>query len=219
MFFPSEIVLDITQYCDTVTKARCTFVCKQWRQCVTWSKPEYERQLEQAVWLNYIDIVQNLLKEPNVDPTARNQAIIMASAHGHVDLVRLLLKDPRVDPAALRNLAISRASSSARVEVVRVLLDDPRVNPADAGNRAIQWACGSDFPPVLWFRWPDRNRRLNPRYAAIVEMLLGDPRVDPTAANNEAIHVANACGRLAIVELLLKDPRMDPAVAKELLEH
>src|SRR5690606_36616559 len=51
-----------------------------------------------------LEVVQELLKDIRVDPSAEdNFAIRGASSYGHLEVVRELLKDKRVDPSALNN--------------------------------------------------------------------------------------------------------------------
>ena len=49
--------------------------------------------------------------------------------NGHLDVVELLLNDPRVDPSAQNNKALRRAKKNNYQEVVELLLKDPRVLP------------------------------------------------------------------------------------------
>ena len=73
--------------------------------------PSAIRQLWQFRWSNvkngYLEIVQELLKDNRVDPSANNNdAIQWASGNGHLEVVEELLKDNRVDPSANDNYAI-----------------------------------------------------------------------------------------------------------------
>src|SRR3972149_10202393 len=53
------------------------------------------------------EIVELLLVDPLVDPSAKNNhAIRFASGNGHDKVVELLLADSRVDPSAVNNFAI-----------------------------------------------------------------------------------------------------------------
>ena len=76
-----------------------------------------------------IDKVKELLKDPRVDPSCRNNwAIRLSSEFGHLDVVRELLKDSRVDPSDRNNYAIRFSSEWGHMGVVRELLKDPRIN-------------------------------------------------------------------------------------------
>lgn len=79
-----------------------------------------------AVMLNEPEIINLLLDyvKPNFDD---NQAIITASFNGYTDIVDLLLKDETVDPTARNNLAITYASINNRIPIVKRLLNDKRV--------------------------------------------------------------------------------------------
>lgn len=104
-------------------------------------------------------IVELLLKNPRVDPSANdNLAIHVASQNGHSEVVELLLQDPRVDPAARDNFAIRVASQYGHYEVVKLLLQDPRVDPTANDNNAVDMAI--------------RNC-----YRETAKLLLTDPRV------------------------------------------
>src|SRR5690606_22259310 len=86
------------------------------------------RTLSYVAWNGLLKVVQELLKDKKVDPSAvHNQAIREASSSGHLEVVRELLKDKRVDPSALNNNAIQEASLKGHLEVVRELLKDKRV--------------------------------------------------------------------------------------------
>jgi hypothetical protein len=78
---------------------------------------------------NEIELVTDLLQDPQVDPSAIcNFAIKMASSSGHLEVVTLLLQDPRVDPSAQYNFAIKIASEHGHPAVFTLLLQDPRVD-------------------------------------------------------------------------------------------
>ena len=75
-----------------------------------------------AIEGNCWNLVEELLRNPNVDPSVNyNYAICKASREGHVEVVRLIMKDPRVDPSAFGNYAIRYASWRGHVEVVQLL--------------------------------------------------------------------------------------------------
>jgi hypothetical protein len=56
-----------------------------------------------------------------------DSAIRIASFNGHLAVVERLLADPRVDPSAKDNAAIRWASKKGHLAVVERLLADPRV--------------------------------------------------------------------------------------------
>jgi hypothetical protein len=49
-------------------------------------------------------------------------------------IVELLLLDPRVDPSANNNYAIQKAVSNGNAEIVEMLLTNERVDPSANGN-------------------------------------------------------------------------------------
>jgi hypothetical protein len=62
--------------------------------------------------MGHLFIVERLLADPRVDPSADNNcAIRWASSKGHLAIVERLLADPRVDPVAGNNAAIGGASA------------------------------------------------------------------------------------------------------------
>src|SRR5690606_6818132 len=66
----------------------------------------------------HLEIVQELLKDNRVNPSAQgNEAIRVASKNGHLEIVRELLKDNRVDPSTLNNWTIREASRNGHLEV------------------------------------------------------------------------------------------------------
>jgi hypothetical protein len=178
-------------------------------------------------------IVELLLLEPRVDPSALdNAAIRLSSKFGHDSVVKLLLADPRVDPTADNNNAIvsnykkpafREASYGGHENVVKLLLADPRVDPAVHNNAAIRDASENGHESVVKLLLADprvdpaannnatiRNASQN-GHESVVKLLLADPRVDPAAGNNDAIGGASFNGHVGVVKLLLADPRVDPA--------
>jgi hypothetical protein len=146
-----------------------------------------------AVFTGNVELVDLLLQDPRVDPSADNNwAIRFASNNGHLSIVDRLLQDPRVDPSANDNAAIQFASYNGHLIVVDRLLQDPRVDPSANDNGAILFAS-------------DKG------HLVIVDRLLQDPRVDPSADYNCAIKLASKKGHLAVVNRLLQDSRVDPS--------
>lgn len=73
-------------------------------------------------------------------PRARQRALQAAAAGGHLAVVERLLSDPTVDPSALNNAAIQDAADSGHTAIVACLMADPRVDASDCGNAALQRA-------------------------------------------------------------------------------
>jgi ankyrin repeat protein len=141
--------------------------------------------------------VERLLKDPRVDPSARdNESIKHASVcmygRHRLEVVKLLLKDPRVDPSADDNWSIRIVCMYGGLEVFSLLLKDPRVDPSADDNTPIRWASSNG-------------------HLEIVRILLKDSRVDPSARDNYAIKGASVNGHDEVISLLLKDPRVDPS--------
>ena len=64
-----------------------------------------------GVYNGHLQVVETLLKDLRVDPSADNQyAIRFAAYNGHLQVVETLLKDSRVDPSANNQYAIRWAS-------------------------------------------------------------------------------------------------------------
>jgi len=173
---------------------------------------------------NKVEIIEVLLSDPRVDPSASNNyAIREASKYGHVEIVKLLLSDPRVDPSAEDNYAIDFASLFGRIKVVELLLSDPRVDPSANNNYAIRLASSFGHLEVVELLLSDSrvDPSANDNYAIreasrlgrieVVQLLLSDPRVDPSSNNNYAIRWASKNGYLEVVQLLLSEPRVDPS--------
>ena len=137
-------------------------------------------------------IVDRLLRDDRVDPTANhNAAIGLAAERGHLAVVESLLQDTRVDPTAVDNYALRHAVTFGQVAVVDRLLRDARVDPTALENVAI---C----------------RAAQYGHVVVIDRLLQDARVDPAVRDNTPICVAAANGHAAVVERLLQDARVDP---------
>ena len=72
-----------------------------------------------------------------------------ASENGHADVVDRLLEDPRVDPSARANYALRYASKNGHLDVVDRLLEDPRVDRSADNYAAIKWARKNNHPNVV----------------------------------------------------------------------
>ena len=125
-----------------------------------------------AAEFGHLHILERLLKDPRVDPSANdNFTIRKASINGHLPILERLLQDPRVDPSAADNLPLRGGCMRGHLHIVERLLQDSRVDPSANDNLAIHLA--------------SENGHL-----AVVERLLQDPRVDPSANNNMVICIA-----------------------------
>jgi Ankyrin repeats (3 copies) len=81
-----------------------------------------------------ISVLELLLKDPRVDPTAKNHmALFKACENGHTDVVKLLVADRRINPSIQENVAARAAKWKRYSEIVNIFLADPRL---DAEGRA-----------------------------------------------------------------------------------
>jgi hypothetical protein len=175
-------------------------------------------------------IVDRLLQDDRVDPTAdNNKAFQVAASKGYLAIVCRLLEDKRVDPAADNNYAIRVSSSNGHLAIVRRLLEDKRVDPAADNNYAIRMAAlhcspdesdddddktsdndnDDDYPDVKVEVDDDANDSdCEKNHVAVVERLLQDERVDPCALHKFFIGFATTsqCSFSALTDAML--PRL-----------
>jgi hypothetical protein len=140
-----------------------------------------------------IDVMKVLLKDPRVNPSARNNtAIITASRWELLDMMELLMSDPRVNPAARANKALRgsmKANYQRSYEVAKMLQRDSRVDPSVEDNAMVRWAADrGDFE--------------------MVRMLLKDARVNPSAQDQFALRKAIYKDQSEVVKVLLVDARV-----------
>ena len=174
-----------------------------------------------ASYNGHLEVVNRLLEDPRVDPSAHcNEAIRAASKRGHLGVVSRLLEDPRVDPLAQNYEAIQIASYGGHLGVVSRLLEDRRVNPIVSCSRGIvDAACNGHHGVVKRLLEGIKQRAsLEVRTAVIVASrnghleavnhLLEHPWAIPPAEGNEAIRWASEHGHLSVVNRLLEDGRV-----------
>jgi len=145
------------------------------------------------------DIVEFLLKEPDIDPSYHdNLPIRKACRLGHQKIVELLLADPsRVDPSAKDNEAVQCVGVGGQhIGIMKILLNDKRVDPSANKNKAV---IGASLKGNV----------------EMVALLLLDPRVDPSAEDSIAVQYAAEENNIGVVEILLKDPRVNPGADSE----
>jgi hypothetical protein len=162
-----------------------------------------------------VEMVQTLLKHPNVDPSCLEcQAVTSASEFHHDQVLKLLLSHESVrswypflfqkacilglssivrfivkdvDPLANHQAAFANAVDKGYSEIVQILLEDGRIDPSENGNAALELACGRG-------------------HALIVELLLQDPRVSIHTTNN-AIKFAVMTNQTPVIRVML--PKLD----------
>ncbi len=77
----------------------------------------------------YVDIFKLLLSNNKIEP---GHCIRYAAYGGFLEIVNCLLQDPRVDPSADNNIAIRYATERNHIEIVKLLLEDSRVGVEEA---------------------------------------------------------------------------------------
>ncbi|GBG34276.1 Ankyrin-2 [Hondaea fermentalgiana] len=152
--------------------------------------------LASASWSGLTEVVEELLRDADVDPSAEGQsAIRAASANGHAATVAVLLQANGVDPSVLQNEALRFASRGGHLDVVKLLLAHPRVDPTAEDSEALTAAAAGGR-------------------SEIVQILLQDGRADPTATNNLGIRMALENGHEDVALTLMRDARVNVAHAE-----
>ena len=154
-------------------------------------------KLIQAAGRNDIDAVSGFLKDPEVDPSADSNALILtACGYNHAELAKFLLQDNRIDPSDQNNRCIDEAVTRGHLKIVELLMKDKRVDP----NPRLDYIAGaittynrveiarilfSDknhqdsreifYPGVHCLRWAVLHE-----HADLVEMCLDHPKTDLT---------------------------------------
>ena len=145
---------------------------------------------------NCVDIVDRLLREPTVGPSA--VAFRLACRNKRVDVVDRLLQDGRTDPSDYNNVEIRWASMDGYVAVVDRLLQDSRTDPSTENNDAICWASKNGHTDVVDLLM---NHQIN--------------RVNPAVFENYPFRVARQLGHTAVMNRLLQDDRVLKYVIKK----
>jgi hypothetical protein len=79
---------------------------------------------EEAAKNGFLTIVERMLEDERIDPSANNNnSINLAAKHGHIKVVERLLQDGRVDPSRALRVAERRGQKA----VIDRLKQDPRV--------------------------------------------------------------------------------------------
>jgi surface antigen len=117
--------------------------CSTLARCL--STKVYEA-LELAARYGHVAVVERLLQDVRVDPSAsNNDAVQKAAQNGQLRDVR----DVRVDPSANDNYAVRLAALYGHLAVVERLLQDERVDPSASTNYAVRWAATSGHLAVV----------------------------------------------------------------------
>eukprot|EP01117_Protostelium_nocturnum_P006548 TRINITY_DN235_c1_g1_i1.p1 TRINITY_DN235_c1_g1~~TRINITY_DN235_c1_g1_i1.p1 ORF type:complete len:813 (-),score=209.20 TRINITY_DN235_c1_g1_i1:175-2613(-) len=98
------------------------------------------RLIGSAIYSGSTQMLQNLLDDPNLDPSIDDHdALLLCAKIGKLDCLKLLLNDPRVDPGAKEGEALRLAVESGNHESVYYLLNTGRANLAQ--SNALVSAC------------------------------------------------------------------------------
>ena len=117
--------------------------------------------LTSAMSHSMVDIVELLIADPRVDPTAKNNnAIRMASRNGHTETVALLLADPRVEGILI---ATSNRSHRPLIEQAAaagkaVFVDKPLTTTMSDGLAAVEAAEAAGIVLQVGHQRPERRQ-------------------------------------------------------------
>lgn len=162
-----------------------------------------------------------VLNKAKYNPSDAN-ILINACKNADPGIVELLLADPRVDPTANNNAAMMKAVIKNRVKIVELLLSQHRVRQADNANSLEFAVCRGLTEIVdLLINTPGvRARRYNYQYLIyiathnnnlnVVKLLLAkQAKKNPRDNNNFAFYAAVCENNYDIVEMLLDTHRVD----------
>lgn len=179
---------------------RDTKKIKQFLKSKSAELSDLQYSLSAASREGFTDVVELVLKDERVDPSAsNNQAIILASENGRSKIVDLLLNAKNFIPGGN---AIYSASASGNVEILKKLLEYKKEDPSGNGNILTFDPAANNNSAII--------RASDLGFDQVIKILLSDPRVDPSDDDNAAIINASSGGHTKIVEMLLQDPRVDP---------
>ena len=134
--------------------------------------------------------VKNLI-DRGIDPSMNDdEAIQLASFHGHTEIVEYLLDDIRVNPCANYNYAIRTACMDNSIDIVRVLLSK-NVDPSACFNQCIIYCCKYN-------------------HIDLYDLLIKDVRVNPfkTGGDSTILRAARH-DDTELLYRLLTDPRFE----------
>ncbi|KAI8613600.1 ankyrin repeat-containing domain protein [Chytriomyces sp. MP71] len=188
---------------------------------------QMNRPFRWAARCGYLDIVQDLIKRPGIDPgDDHDYALRTAAEAGHLSVVVQLLADPRVTPSGGDNGALHYSAEHGHTDIVRLLMDsgDPGVDPGSEMQYCIIYASAGGHSDTVQFLLQDN--RVDPAaasnyavkqaarngHAAVLALLLADRRVDPSSNRQFALKRAARHGHAECVSILLRHPRVDPMV-------
>eukprot|EP01127_Copromyxa_protea_P018698 TRINITY_DN5942_c0_g1_i1.p1 TRINITY_DN5942_c0_g1~~TRINITY_DN5942_c0_g1_i1.p1 ORF type:complete len:668 (-),score=42.23 TRINITY_DN5942_c0_g1_i1:77-2080(-) len=88
-----------------------------------------------ACEIGNLELVEVLLKDPRVDPSAHCALypIQFAASEGHTEIYKLLIQDPRVRPELEDDYAFTTAVQGNHIGVLELMLQDPRIGHLEEG--------------------------------------------------------------------------------------
>ncbi|GBN59406.1 Ankyrin-2 [Araneus ventricosus] len=182
----------------------------------------------------YLEILQELLRSPDIDVNRKNYygvvALHIACAEGHMEVIKMLLAVKDIDVnAADRKYGFSpfmRASMRNHAEVVKILLNTPgiKINNIDASGRtALHHAASSGHEETVQVLLKDRRISVNIKdnlhghtalhlavdlhHDEVARALLTHPDIDANAQDKycqTALHTSAYHGNVKVVEMLLE---------------
>lgn len=117
--------------------------------------------LTEAIRINGVDLVKDLLKLKGIEQTEYNDAIRLASHKGYTEVVKALLEDPNVDPSCGGNYPIRSAMIKGYTDLVELLLKYPNVDPYCNRGSAIYWVFNKGHQKILKLLMEDNRNRVD----------------------------------------------------------
>ncbi len=163
---------------------------RPYRKRIRLERASPQEQFEDAIGLNKISLVRELIKNPEINPAFdRNWSIRYACHNGFYTIVKILLNDNRTDPTDFLQVCVKYASEHGYSRILKLLLKDKRVDPTDDESYTFLAACSEG-------------------HFECVKILLKDGRINPIANNYEAFIKADLNLHKDIVILLSKHKKI-----------
>ncbi|KAJ3130650.1 hypothetical protein HK100_007766 [Physocladia obscura] len=155
------------------------------------------------------NIVELLLKDPRVSPSALNNAALsVALRHRRIEIALLIFQDTRFDFHAGEPLVV--AATTGNLNIVKMLLG--RMDPAVQGPKALKQALlefldsFNNFLLKQSFSVPVLIDKMRADYrAALIEILIADPRIETRSAILAAQHPAFVVWAKYLNQILLAE--------------
>jgi ankyrin repeat protein len=148
--------------------------------------------LRQAAFIGQEEIVQLLVNQPQVDPSAKDfVTVYYLVRHNDLDSLKILLEDSRVK-GKLNIIDIALyACNIGQLQILNYILETFGLDPSFDSNDLLFAAMNNSQIDI--FNW-----------------LLKDSRIDPSIDDNEAIRHAKNSNYKTFVKILLQDNRVNP---------